>query len=153
MNIDTPAGANVAYERERQFEREALLTEALNIWWLNNMLKNIGDGKAQVNDVKGDVKSGVYLIQVLAHLSGKKTPKYSKNPKMAVQFKDNWNALVAFMRNLGISVDKDEISGFGDDAEVDVSLNADLLGDMDRREHLKMFTKIMLYENFLKRDQ
>eukprot|EP00040_Diaphanoeca_grandis_P004826 m.30284 g.30284 ORF g.30284 m.30284 type:complete len:365 (+) comp16251_c0_seq1:219-1313(+) len=151
-SIDTPQGADVAYERERQFQREAMMTEALNIWWINTKLKEIG-GSAQVTDVKESMKSGAYIMQVLAHLSGRKAPRYSQKPKMAVQFKDNWVAIVAFMRDLGIQVDKDKISGAGEDTEVDVSLNADLLGDMDRREHLKLFTKVMLYENFLKRDQ
>ena len=41
-------------------------------------------------------------MRILELLAGKKAPNYAKKPKMEVQLRDNWSAVVKFMRTLGI---------------------------------------------------
>jgi len=88
----------------QQFQNEAYLTEQLNCWWLNNMLKRLGKDKT-VSNVRESVKDAVLLIQILELLSGQKPPKYFKMARMEVQLRDNWSAIVRYMRDLGIRVD------------------------------------------------
>lgn len=127
-------GAHESNERRRQFEREATASEKFNIFWLNQKLSAVGAEK--VDNVKEALRSGVVIMQVLEHLSGKKA-RYTKKPKLEVQFRDNWASIVNFMRTLGIQVDGDGVKGSGDDETVDVSLSELKCMDLDRRELLK----------------
>lgn len=139
-------GAFESNRRRIQFEKEATASEKFNIFWLNQKLAKVGDGSDKVDNVKEALRNGVRIMQVLEVISGKKA-RYSKRPKLEVQFRDNWQSVVNFMRDLGIQVDTDGVKGSGDDETVDVSISAEKCGELDRRELLKLFTKIMLYEN------
>lgn len=143
-------GTGIANMMAVQFENEAHLTEKLNVWWLNKMLKKIGEDKT-VNNVRASIKDGVALMRILELLAGKKAPNYAKKPKMEVQLRDNWSAVVKFMRTLGIQVDniKVKASDLGEEDEIPVGLDPVKLFQTDRREILKIFSKIMVYENKL----
>lgn len=43
-------------------------------------------------------------MKVLELISGKKAPRYAKNPSLEVQIRDNWACVVRFMASLGIEV-------------------------------------------------
>ena len=128
----------------QQFEAEAIATEKLNLWWLNKKLTEIG--APSVTNVEAAIQDATQIISVLAHVAGQKPPKYNKKARMAVQMRDNWSALVVYMKSLGIRVDDSRAL---EEGEISVKLDAQLLGDLDRREIMKLFTKIMVYENKL----
>eukprot|EP00041_Stephanoeca_diplocostata_P024821 m.638484 g.638484 ORF g.638484 m.638484 type:complete len:404 (-) comp22606_c1_seq6:3537-4748(-) len=138
-------GAFVANQRAIQFEKEAVATEKMNLFWINNKLKKI-EGETQVTDVKESIANGVRIMKVLELISGKKAPRYAKNPTLEVQIRDNWACVVRFMESLGIEVTAHKTAK---DEDASVGLDPDALGELDRREVLKLFSKIMLYENTL----
>ena len=130
-----------------QFEMEAVATEKLNIFWLNKKLKELG--KEAKPDLTDSLKDGVAMLQVMELVSGKRPKKYAKMARMDIQKQDNWSCLVDFMRSLGIVVDDVfNVSAKKEEAN-SPSLNPLFLFQLDRREHIKLFTKIMLYENML----
>ena len=92
--------AGLANEMAVQFEKEANATEKHMLWWLNKKLEQLGEPK--VDNVEMSMQDGVYAMKVLELLSGKKAPKYTKKARMAVQRRDNWVAVVKFMKSLGI---------------------------------------------------
>jgi len=136
--------SGLANEWAVQFEMEAIATEKLNLWWLNKKLAEINE--APVTNVESSLEDATRIIKVLALVSGEKVPKYSKMARTPFQKKDNWCATVAFMKKLGIQVDD---KGKLEEGEISVKLDALLLGELDRRELMKLFTKIMVYENKL----
>jgi hypothetical protein len=137
-------GAGTANEMALQFEKEAVATEKLNIWWLNKKMTKLG--QPTVTDLTDSLKDGVKIMQVVEQVSGKRAPKYSKMARMDVQRQDNWVAIMGFLRSLGVQVDDTPSQ---DPEEVSVALDSLLLFKLDRREHLKLFAKIMVYENKL----
>jgi len=141
------SGAETANEMAFQFEKEAVATEKLNIFWLNKKLKELG--KEPKPDLTESLKDGVAMIQVMELVSGKKAPKYAKMARMDIQKQDNWSCLVGFMRKIGIVVDEIFNMNAKEDEAASPSLNPLFLFQLDRREHIKLFTKIMLYENML----
>jgi len=162
----------------QQFEHEAFLTEKLNVWWLNKMLQRLNKDKT-VTNVRASVKDAVLLIQILELLAKEmptqavslqkaakvkegtslKPPKYAKMARMDVQLRDNWASIVRYMRNLGIQVDnvkvayqksnRKEVDLNEDVEEIKVGLDPIQLFNLDRRELMKIFSKIMVYENKL----
>jgi len=137
-------GANHANYLAVQFDKEATMTEKLHLFWINKKLETM-KSKTRISNVTEDLADAVIVIQLVAELSGKKPPRYNKKPKNEIFIRDNWSNVVSFMKSLGIQVDAE---GKKEDAE-SVHLDARLLAEMDRREHLKMFSKLMLFENGL----
>lgn len=100
---------------------------------------------APVDNLHDSLADGVLLWKIMEKLSGKKG-KYAKMAKMDIQRMDNWAGLVKFMKSCGIQVDDDA----NKDPEAEsVGLDATSLYELERRELLKIFSKIMVYENTL----
>eukprot|EP00037_Helgoeca_nana_P002844 m.36553 g.36553 ORF g.36553 m.36553 type:complete len:370 (+) comp12867_c0_seq1:78-1187(+) len=141
-DVEIADGAQKANYLAEQFEKEARMTEKLHLFWVNKKMEKMKSDK-RISNVTDDLKDGLIIMMLIAELSGKKAPKYNKSPKVPAQIRDNWSCVVKYMKSIGIQVDAD---GATEDTE-SVHLDAGLLADMDRREHLKMFSKLMLYEN------
>jgi Calponin homology (CH) domain len=69
--------------------------------WINNQLKEAGVDK-EVAELQKDLKSGVVLVQVAKHITGKEIDGVSMNPRGIFQELSNLNALIAFLTEIGI---------------------------------------------------
>lgn len=133
-----------ADQYKERFNRAALLEEKLYLVWLNKKIASLGK---QVEDLSESLKNGIIAIEVLKIVSGQTPPMYSKKPSVMQQQIDNWHVVLKFMSKLGIEVNN--VSS-GEDL-VAVGLDARALYELDRREILKLFSKILMYENKLAR--
>lgn len=129
-----------AAQREEAFSQAALAEEKMYLMWLNKQLKSLG--KNPVNDISISLQDGTIIMEVLKKLSGENPPQYAKRVTVVQQAVDNWHVVVKFMGRLGIQVDKVSAS----DAE-NVGLDSQLLHSLDRREILKLFSKLLIYES------
>ncbi len=66
---------------------------------MNNFLK---ERDLFCEDLQKDLRSGVLLIALLEIISGKSLGKYIRNPKMVVQWVENLNIALQFMKHEGL---------------------------------------------------
>eukprot|EP00053_Salpingoeca_punica_P008434 m.75728 g.75728 ORF g.75728 m.75728 type:complete len:394 (-) comp14604_c0_seq1:148-1329(-) len=126
-----------AVRHEEIFSQAALEEERLYISWLNHHLKALG--KPEVSDLGPSLKTGATMVEVVGAVSGQKPPAYRQKPAVVQQEIDNWHVVVQFMTKVGMC-EKDESEDDGG------NLDPALLHSSDRREILKLFSKLLLYE-------
>lgn len=137
------ASERAAIQMEK-FSKAALAEEKMYLFWMNSHLKKIDKSTA---DISESIKNGCLILEVIKIVSGQPAPMYAKRPTVMQQQMDNWHVVIKYMRKLGIQVDN---IGSGDQVE-SVGLDADALFNLDRREILKLFSKLLMYENTLKK--
>jgi filamin len=69
--------------------------------WCNDYL---GDRGMKINDLKTDLKDGIFLINLLEAISGKSLGRYNKHPKIPFQKGENLNIALAFIKEEGIKL-------------------------------------------------
>lgn len=126
------------------FSKAAIAEEKMYLHWMNNQLKKLDKN---IPDISASLKDGILILEALKMVSGKPAPMYSKRPSVMQQMADNWVVVIKWMRKLGIQVDaSEEDTAAGVDNS---SLDATKLFELDRREILKLFSRILNYENKL----
>lgn len=130
-----------AASRAEAFSQAALAEEKMYLMWFNRQLKSLG--KPEVKDISNSLQDGTMVMEVLKKLSGENPPQYAKRVAVVQQAVDNWHVIVKFMGRLGIQVEN--MPG-APDAE-SVGLDPILLHSLDRREILKLFSKLLVYES------
>lgn len=130
-----------AASRAEAFSQAALAEEKMYLLWFNRQLKALG--KPEVNNISDSLQDGILIMEVLKKLSGENPPQYAKRVTVIQQAVDNWHVIVKFMGRLGIQVDNAPDRG---DAE-SVGLDPVSLHSLDRREILKLFSKLLIYES------
>jgi hypothetical protein len=139
LNRGDMAGTGIADQLHAQFNEAAIEEEKLYLFWFNDHLQTLG--VEQVSDLHKSLKSGVQVIRVLEHVGETKAPSYQKNPRFDVQRQDNWRVVKKFMEKLGIPVEEE-----GEGEDYVAALDPEALFNGDRREMLKLFSKLMMYE-------
>lgn len=138
MSVDS--AADRANKHLETFSQAALAEEKMYLIWFNSHLKKLG--RDQVADIGPSLKTGVDVLEVLKVLAKQPAPMYAKRPMVVQQEVDNWHVVIKFMRKLGIVVDNEP----GMNKEDGVGIDPILLHGSDRREFLKFFSKLLLYE-------
>ena len=69
--------------------------------WLNQQLTHVGK---HANDLRKDIKNGVYVIEVLQLLTGKHVGKFNGDPKFAMHRIENWKVVLNFAGQNGVDV-------------------------------------------------
>jgi predicted amino acid-binding ACT domain protein len=133
-------GSEIAAQREAKFAEAARREEQLYLMWVNN---HISDTGKQIEDLGQSLKNGAIVMGILAKIGKLPAPSYAKNPKVMAQEIDNWEIVIKYMRKLGMPVDN--LPGMPDD-EDSIGLDALKLHEGDRREILKLFGKLLIYE-------
>lgn len=130
-------GADLHFQK---FDRAARAEEKMYLMWMNDKLRDSGKS---IEDLGPSLKNGVLVMEVLIKIAHLPPLKYTKRPLVVQQERDNWEVIVKFMRKLGIQVDPLPMPG-GEGA----ALNPLVLHEGERREMLKLFSKLMLYEAY-----
>ncbi|EDQ87146.1 uncharacterized protein MONBRDRAFT_33487 [Monosiga brevicollis MX1] len=136
------AAADRADEHMKMLSEAALAEEKMYLVWINDHLEQVG--MSPVSDLTDSLKNGVAVIKALESVSketGIKPPHFHKNPRAFPQEIDNWNIVIKYMRKLGIPVDEE-----GTGEEYVAPLDPAALHNADRREMLKLFSKLLMYE-------
>eukprot|EP00049_Salpingoeca_infusionum_P023337 m.11511 g.11511 ORF g.11511 m.11511 type:complete len:416 (+) comp5737_c0_seq1:27-1274(+) len=133
-------GSERAARHEAKFAEAARREEQMYVMWLNNKLAD--SGKA-VEDLGPSLKDGTLIMQVLSKIGKLPAPNYAKRPRVKAQEIDNWEIIIKYMRKLGMPVDNTPGMPVDEDS---VGLDAGKLHEGDRREILKLFGKLLIYE-------
>lgn len=136
----TSDAVRTAASRQAAFEQVALAEEKMYLLWLNRQLKALG--RPEVSDMSTSLKDGLIIMEVLKKMSGMNPPIYAKKVVVVQQEIDNWISAVKWMRKLGIPVDNPPNYTDGENVGIDpIALHS-----LDRREILKLFSKLLIFE-------
>eukprot|EP00730_Choanoeca_flexa_P001728 TRINITY_DN10758_c0_g1_i2.p1 TRINITY_DN10758_c0_g1~~TRINITY_DN10758_c0_g1_i2.p1 ORF type:complete len:418 (+),score=100.64 TRINITY_DN10758_c0_g1_i2:293-1546(+) len=136
---DINADSERADQHAQQFSEAALAEEKMYLVWLNDHLSK--EGQPEVPDLADSIKTAVPVLWALKSVSEQKAPFFHKNPRTVPQQVDNWSILFKWMKKLDIPVEEQ-----GEGEDYSPALDATALHQADRREILKLFSRLLMFE-------